>query len=159
MLKPRGYTLLHRLSTGFTHLCRRPVRLPHRSIHPTHRPTAPILLRLVPVNVPHADPVAAPHAASAGAHRPLGVILRGFKGDPLPRRDQIHVQNFPAGRAVGGQDAGRATPELHQQVRPESRCHPGVVEVWVRWHRETQRFKCETMNYKCITITDLLLLL
>lgn len=127
-VKPCGLALLLLARTGLALQRRRTIRLPHGNILPAHGPAPSLLLRLVPVNVPHAHPGPAPQSASSSrAHRPLGVILRCFEGDPAARRQQVHVQNLPPGGAVGPEDAGGATPELHQQVRLQRGSHPAMV--------------------------------
>lgn len=131
-LKPCGLALLHFASTRLALQRGRAIRLPHGNILPTHGPAPSLLLRLVPVNVPHAHPSPAPQPASSCAHRPFGVILRGLEGDLAVWRDHVHVQSLPAGGAVGREDAGGATPELNQQVRLQRGSHPGMVQVWNR---------------------------
>lgn len=129
VVKHSAIALLHLAPARLALQRRRSIRLPHAHVLPAHGPAPSLLLRLVPVNVPHAHPGPAPRPASSGAHRPFGVIFRGTEGPLAARREQVYVQNLPAGGAVGWEDAGGATPELHQQVRLQRGSHPGVVQV------------------------------
>ncbi len=121
--------------TSLTLQRRSPVSLPHHWVLQTHRATASLLLRLVPVYVSHTHPASSgPWPARLGADSPLGVVLAGLEGERLPWVDDLDIQNLPAQRAVGGEDACGANPELDQEVWLEGGGHPGVVQVW--WGRE-----------------------
>ena len=135
-LTPAGLSTLDgSSSTSLTLQSCCPVSLPHHRVMQTHRATASLLLRLVPVYVSHAHPASSvPGAGRLGADGPLGVVLRSLEGERLPRVDERDVQDLPALRAVGGEDAPGANPELDQQVWLEGGGHPGVVQVW--WGRE-----------------------
>ena len=135
-LTPAGLSTLDgSSSTSLTLQSCCPVSLPHHRVMQTHRATASLLLRLVPVYVSHAHPASSvPRAGRLGADGPLGVVLRSLEGERLPRVDERDVQDLPALRAVGGEDAPGANPELDQQVWLEGGGHPGVVQVW--WGRE-----------------------
>ena len=135
-LTPAGLSTLDRsTSTSLTLQRCCPVSLPHHRVTQTHRATASLLLRLVPVYVPHTHPASSgPRARRLGADGPLGVVLRSLEGERLPRVDERDVQDLPALRAVGGEDARGANPELDQEVWLEGGGHPGVVQVW--WGRE-----------------------
>ena len=104
-------------STRLTLQRRRSVSLPDHWIPQTHRAAASLLFRLVPVNVSHTHPASScPRPSRLGANRPLGVVLAGLESERLPRGDGLDVQDTPAPRAVGGEDASGANPELDQEV-------------------------------------------
>lgn len=95
----------------------RSVSLPNHWILQAHCSSTALLLRLVPVYVPHAHPASPrPSPRRFGADRPLGVVLGVLEGVGLARADERDVQNLPAQRAVGGEDARGANPELNQEV-------------------------------------------
>lgn len=117
-------------STRLTLQRRRAVSLPHHWILQTHSAAASLLLRLVPVNVSHTHPASSgPRPRRHSADCPLGVVLAGLKGKRLPWGDERDVQDLPAQRAVGGEDASGANPELDQEVGLEGGGYPGVVQV------------------------------
>lgn len=104
-------------STALALQRRRPVRLPHHGVLQTHRAAAPLLLRLVPVDVSHTHPSpSGPHPARRGADGPLRVVLAVLEVERLPRVDELDVQDLPSQRAVGGEDACGANPELDQEI-------------------------------------------
>lgn len=113
------FARLHFSTTGLALQGSRAIGLPYHSILAAHCTPTSLFLRLVTVDVSYADPAAqcpTSSAAAAGTDRPLRVILCSLERDALAWGNEIYVENFPAWRAVRGQEASGATPELNQQV-------------------------------------------
>lgn len=113
------FACLHFSTTGLALQGSRAIGLPHHGILSAHCTPTSLFLGLVTVDVSYADPAArGPNSsvAAAGTDRPLRVILCSLERDALAWGNEIYVEDFPARRAVRGQEASGAAPELNQQV-------------------------------------------